>query len=109
MKEIAKRVVQIDVKEENVVQREKTEKLVKDLPSEILEMYDKVGGKIKIVDGSLAEYPDLKGRKAINDNGKEVSLDQYYAYSIKGKAPEVFIRASEDYEESIETVFFQIL
>ncbi|EEL02945.1 Calmodulin-sensitive adenylate cyclase [Bacillus cereus BDRD-ST196] len=96
-----KRVVQIDVKEENVVRREETEKLVKDLPSEILEMYDKVGGKIKIVEGSLAEYPDLKGRKAINDNGKEVSLDQYYAYSIEGKAPEVFIRASEDYEESI--------
>ncbi|MGG1140458.1 ADP-ribosyltransferase [Bacillus mycoides] len=102
LKEIAKRVVQIDVKEENVVRREETEKLVKDLPSEILEMYDKVGGKIKIVDGSLAEYPDLKGRKAINDNGKEVSLDQYYAYSIKGKAPEVFIRASEDYEENID-------
>ncbi|HDX9614652.1 TPA: hypothetical protein ROY01_005861 [Bacillus toyonensis] len=101
MKEIIKRVVQVEVKDEAETGKEETEKLLKDLPAEILEMYDKIGGQIRIVDGRLDEHPDLKNRKVIDDEGKEVSLEKYYAYALKEKEPEVFIRVSEEYEGSI--------
>ena len=101
VKEIAQRVVQIEVKDEGLARKEATEKLLKDLPSQFLEMYDKIGGKIKIVDGNLAKQPDLKNQKVVDETGKEVSLDKYYAYVLEGKEPVLFIRASEDYEESI--------
>ncbi|WP_419836429.1 anthrax toxin lethal factor-related metalloendopeptidase, partial [Bacillus toyonensis] len=101
MKEIAQRVVQIEVKDEGLARKEATEKLLKDLPPQFLEMYDKIGGKIRIVDGNLAKQPDLKNQKVVDDTGKEVNLDKYYAYVLEGKEPVLFIRASEDYEESI--------
>ncbi|PHE82359.1 hypothetical protein COF80_28240 [Bacillus toyonensis] len=101
MKEIAKRVVKTEVKDEGETGKEETERLLKDLPSEILEMFDKVGGQIRIVDGRLDEHPDLKNRKVIDNEGKEVSLEKYYAYALKEKEPEVFIRVSEGYEGSI--------
>ncbi len=111
MKEIAQRVVQIEVKDEGEARKEVTEKLLKDLPPEFLEMYDKIGGKIRVVDGSLAEQPGLKAQKVVDDTGKEVSLDKYYAYVLEGREPVLFIRASEDYEESIQkrtTVYTEI-
>ncbi|WP_142336343.1 ADP-ribosyltransferase [Bacillus cereus] len=111
MKEITKRVVQVEVKDEEAVRKEATEKLLTDLPPEIYEMYDKVGGKIKIVDGSLAQHPDVQGHKLTDRNGKEVSLDPYFVYFIPGKEPVVLIRASEDYEgnlEKREEVYYEI-
>lgn len=101
MKEIAKRVVRIEAKSEEKTAKEATEKLLKNLPVEILEMYDKSGGEIRVVNKSLAEHPDLKNRKVIDDEGNEVSLEKYNAYSLKETVPEVFIRTSEEYETSI--------
>ncbi|MDZ4406745.1 hypothetical protein ORM92_23150 [Bacillus cereus] len=101
MKEITKWVVQVEVKDEAEIGIEETEKLLTDLPAEILEMLDKVGGQIRLVDGRLDEHPDLKNRKVIDDNGTEVSLEKYYAYALKQKEPKVFIRVSEGYGGSI--------
>lgn len=101
MKEIAKRVVHIEAKSKEKTAKEATEKLLKNLPVEILEMYDKSGGEIRVVNKSLAEHPDLKNRKVIDDEGNEVSLEKYNAYSLKETVPEVFIRTSEEYETSI--------
>nr|QOS14458.1 putative insecticidal protein [Bacillus thuringiensis] len=101
MKEIAQRVVKTEVKDEGAAREEVTEKLLKNLPSEILEMYDKVGGKFKIADGKLGEHPDLKDLKLIDKDGKEVSLANRFVYAKEGKEPVLFIEASTDYEESI--------
>ncbi|OTW94376.1 hypothetical protein BK702_02900 [Bacillus thuringiensis serovar cameroun] len=111
IKEIIKRVVQVEVKDEATTGKEETEKLLKDLPTEILEMYDKVGGKIRVVDGNLAEHPDLKDKKVMNSEGREESLQRYYVYSTNERGPEVFIRATDEYEGNIalrENVYSEI-
>lgn len=111
MKAIAQRVVQTEVKDEGVTRKEATEKLLKDLPPQFLEMYDKIGGKIRIVDGNLAAQPELKDHKIVDDTGKEVNLDKCYAYVLEGREPVLFIRTAEDYEESIHkrtTVYTEI-
>jgi hypothetical protein len=111
MKEITQRVVQVEVKDEGAVRKEVTESLLKDLPPEFLEMYDNIGGKIRIVDGNLAEQPGLKGLTATDINGKEVSLDDYYVHTIKGPHPVLEIQASDDYKDNIEkrtNVYYEI-
>ncbi len=94
MKEIASKVVQIEYKDESTFRHEMTEKLLHDLPFEILEMYHEVDGKIIIVDGSLVEHPDLKDRQI-------ESLDRLYVYSTNETGLKVFIRATDEYEVNV--------
>ncbi|MBG9796682.1 anthrax toxin lethal factor-related metalloendopeptidase, partial [Brevibacillus laterosporus] len=104
MKEIIKGIVTTEFNSEEEQRLQDTQALLKKLSPEVLEMYEKVGGKIHLTDKSIAENPTLRDisekEKQIKDSeGNEVSLDSHFVFSIGGKNPALIIH-TEEYSES---------
>ncbi|QIC05438.1 lethal factor domain protein [Brevibacillus sp. 7WMA2] len=104
MREVIKGIVTTKGNSEDKQRLEDTQALVNKLSPEILEMYEKVGGKIHLTEKSIAENPIVKGLsekdKNIKDSeGKEVSIDSHFVFSTGGKNPTVIIHI-EEYSES---------
>ncbi|OAJ75309.1 hypothetical protein AYJ08_04765 [Brevibacillus sp. SKDU10] len=104
MKEVIKGIVKTEGNKEDEQRLEDTQALLNKLSPEILEMYEKVGGRIHLTENSIAENPIVKGLsekdKNIKDSeGKEVSVDSHFVFSIGGKNPTVIIH-TEEYSES---------
>ncbi|MCR8939440.1 lethal factor domain protein [Brevibacillus laterosporus] len=104
MKEISKGIVTTEFNSEEEQRLQDTQALLKKLSPEVLEMYEKVGGKIHLTDKSIAENPTVRDisekEKQIKDSeGNEVSLDSHFVFSIGGKNPALIIH-TEEYSES---------
>ncbi|MDN9012762.1 ADP-ribosyltransferase [Brevibacillus laterosporus] len=104
MKEVIKGIVTKKGNSEDEQRLEDTQALLNKLSPEVLEMYEKVGGKIHLTENSIAENPIIKELnekdKNIKDSeGNEVSVDSRFVFSIGGKNPTVIIH-TEEYSES---------
>ncbi|MCG7317698.1 anthrax toxin lethal factor-related metalloendopeptidase [Brevibacillus laterosporus] len=104
MKEIIKGIVTTEVNSEEKQRLQDTQELLKKLSPEVLEMYEKAGGKIHLTDKSIAENPTLrdlseKDKQIKDSEGNEVSLDSRFVFSIGGKNPALIIH-TEEYSES---------
>ncbi|RFB32429.1 anthrax toxin lethal factor-related metalloendopeptidase [Brevibacillus sp. VP] len=104
MKEIMKGIVTTEVRSEEEQRLQDTQALVNKLSPEVLEMYEKVGGKIHLTDKSIAENPTLrdlseKDKQIKDSEGNEVSFDSHFVFSIGGKNPALIIH-TEEYSES---------
>nr|8FVU_U Chain U, Lethal factor,Type III secretion system protein [synthetic construct] len=116
LKEIMKHIVKIEVKGEEAVKKEAAEKLLEKVPSDVLEMYKAIGGKIYIVDGDITKHISLEAlsedKKKIKDiYGKDALLHEHYVYAKEGYEPVLVIQSSEDYVENTEkalNVYYEI-
>ncbi|GIN99857.1 hypothetical protein J5TS2_05260 [Brevibacillus halotolerans] len=100
MKEVIKGIVKAEGKKEDEQRLEDTQALFKKLPPEVLEMYEKVGGKIHLTEKSIAENPLVeeiseKDKNLKDSEGNEVSLDSHVVFSIGGKEPALIIHTEE--------------
>lgn len=115
MKEIMKGIVTTEVKSEEEQRLQDTQALLNKLSPEILEMYEKAGGKIHLTERSIAENPTLRDisekEKQIKDSeGNEVSLDSHFVFSIGGKNPALIIHTEEysDSHSKSKEVYYEI-
>ncbi|CCF17048.1 lethal factor domain protein [Brevibacillus laterosporus GI-9] len=104
MKEIIKEIVTTEVKSKEEQRLQDTQELLKKLSPEVLEMYEKAGGKIHLTDKRIIENPTLRDinekEKQIKDSeGNEVSLDSRFVFSVGGKNPALIIH-TEEYSDS---------
>ncbi|OAJ75335.1 lethal factor domain protein [Brevibacillus sp. SKDU10] len=100
MKEVIKGIVKAEGNKEDERRLEDTQALLKKLPPEVLEMYEKVGGKIHLTEKSIAENPLVeeiseKDKNLKDSEGNEVSLDSHVVFSIGGKEPALIIHTEE--------------
>ncbi|AYB37557.1 anthrax toxin lethal factor-related metalloendopeptidase [Brevibacillus laterosporus] len=115
MKEIIKEIVTTEVKSEEEQRLQDTQELLKKLSPEVLEMYEKAGGKIHLTDKRIIENPTLRDisekEKQIKDSeGNEVSLDSHFVFSIGGKNPALIIHTEEysDSHSKSKEVYYEI-
>ncbi|MGG0808938.1 ADP-ribosyltransferase, partial [Brevibacillus laterosporus] len=95
-----KGIVKAEGNKEDERRLEDTQALLKKLPPEVLEMYEKVGGKIHLTEKSIAENPLVeeiseKDKNLKDSEGNEVSLDSHVVFSIGGKEPALIIHTEE--------------
>ncbi|AIG27266.1 lethal factor domain protein [Brevibacillus laterosporus] len=100
MKEVIKGIVKAEGNKEDERRLEDTQELLKKLPPEALEMYEKAGGKIHLTEKSIAENPLVekiseKDKNIKDSEGNEVSLDSHVVFSIGGKEPALIIHTEE--------------
>ncbi|AYK08665.1 ADP-ribosyltransferase [Brevibacillus laterosporus] len=100
MKEVIKGIVKAEGNKEDERRLEDTQELLKKLPPEALEMYEKAGGKIYLTEKNIAENPLVekiseKDKNIKDSEGNEVSLDSHVVFSIGGKEPALIIHTEE--------------
>ncbi|QEL82852.1 lethal factor domain protein (plasmid) [Bacillus sp. JAS24-2] len=105
-KEFIKDIVKPDYTSEKKEMAQQTEQMLEKIPHEVLEMYDKIGGKIYITDKELTKQDELKNlsekeKNVIDSNGKPASLDSRFVFAKGGKNPALIIRI-EDYQNDNE-------
>ncbi|WP_100618223.1 ADP-ribosyltransferase [Bacillus cereus] len=113
--ELYKKIVKVNIRNEEVATHSATEGIIKNLPSSILDMYKEIGGKIEIISDKIIDHPFLN--RDINQQhkdieGRTVSLDDYYVYATDDREnPMILIQASHAFGENYvydRNVYYEI-